>query len=152
VEIPFFGSWEYTLPMSSILRSPSRADTELNWAQYYKLRNRARMGLLAFAIAAYLLPIPVGIVSHTMRPNIQMAVFLVVILTVAAICAIPLFQWAAWRCPRCGKKFAEPQRRFGFGVGSWILPLVLMLWRLVFDSRCGTCKLPCGTTAIRANS
>jgi hypothetical protein len=105
------------------------------------------MGLLAFAIAAYLLPILVGFVSHTMGPKSQMAVFFVVILTAAAICAMPLVKWAAWRCPRCGKKFAEPQRRFG-----WLYSLVLVFWRLAFDSRCATCSLPCGTTAIDANS
>ena len=72
------------------------------------------MGLLAFAIAAYLLPRLVGFVSHTMGPKSQMAVFFsCLFLTAAAICAMPLVKWAAWRCPpRCGNEVRRAAKTF----------------------------------------
>src|SRR5689334_13584264 len=120
--------------MSTILPPANPQDIQQEWNKYYRLRQRARLGLLAFLIAAYLLPIPVGIATRNLHPNIQITVFAFVILIAAGVCAKPLFKWAAWKCPRCSKKFAEPQRRFG-----WLYSLVLVLWRLAFDSRCATC-------------
>ena len=47
------------------------AKTGINWAEYYRLRNRARWSLPAFLAAAYVLPIPLGIGLRNLRPAFQ---------------------------------------------------------------------------------
>lgn len=116
----------------------SNRNVQRSWADYYRLRNRARLGLLGFAVAVWLLAIPIGLLP--VRAWVMMALFFCAIGIVAVVCAVPLFKWGNWRCPRCGQKFAEPTLAFG---GFYLL--IPVLWRLAFDSSCGTCKLTCGT-------
>ena len=128
-------------PMTSTL-----GDTQQTWAEYYRLRSRARTSLLAFVVAAFFLPILIGVLAHTLRPSVELAVFLLTFGIIAIVCAVPLFKWANWVCPRCGKTFAEPKLSLGY------YSLIPVLWRLALDSRCGSCKLPCGASAIEGNS
>jgi hypothetical protein len=113
------------------------AKTGINWAEYYRLRNRARWSLPAFLAAAYVLPIPLGIGLRNLRPAFQEVVFFLVIGLAAFICFRPLFKWAAWMCPRCQKRFAEQNR-----------DAYIVLRRLVVDSSCANCKLRCGAAVI----
>jgi len=124
----------------------THGNTQHNWAEYYRLRERARISLLAFAVAAFLLPIPLGILMTKLRLSVGLLLFFLILGIAAVVCAVPLFKWANWRCPRCGQRFAEPKVAFGF------YSVIPVLWRLAVNSQCGSCKLACGEPRIGANS
>jgi hypothetical protein len=96
-------------------------NTQQTWAEYYRLRNQARIGLLAFVVAGFLLPIPIGILSVIVPSYITWLVFFSAIGVAAFVCAVPIAKWGNLRCPRCGKRFAEPKWFIG-GYAVLLLP------------------------------
>lgn len=111
------------------------------WEEYYQSRSRARLSLVAFVIAAWILPIALAILLRNRSTVVQIAAFFIAMVVAGVAILGPVFTWAKWKCPRCKKKFSEPQRKFVLNA-IWLLPPVL--WRLVAGSRCASCKLRCG--------
>jgi len=111
------------------------------WEEYYHIRNRARLGLIVFVIAAWTVPIPVAIIFRNRSMLVEMVAFFVAMGFAATITLPPVFRWANWKCPRCNEKFSEPERR-SLTTPVWLL--LPVLWRLVADSPCARCKLRSG--------
>ena|SRR5579871_1470687 len=113
------------------------------WDEYYRLRKRARLAVLAFPIVVLMLGIgPIAdwlsLVLQDLGPTTQVIFLVFVIGLVSVLMAVPLLQWASWRCPRCGEKFVQPPGRLGFSA------LVQVARKLTTDSVCASCQLPCG--------
>ena len=119
-------------------------DSPQPWREYYALRNRARLSLLAIPISLYLFLVvfPNTLVDklNNLPDPLRLIVVFVGIGLATIVFAVPVLKWAEWRCPRCGEKFAQPKMQFGT-----IYLLLLIGWRLVLGWHCATCKLPCGS-------
>lgn len=108
------------------------------WREYYALRKRARLSALALIFV--LVPVAGLLLTLLDRLNLPawayMTIFLGVNVAVIVLFSLPTIKWANWRCPRCGKPFAQPT---GYP-GS---PLSILV-RFFLPSCCANCKLPCG--------
>ena len=126
------------------------SDYPQQWNEYYALRNRARLSLLAMAVCLYLLVVkpPNALLDklNSLPDPIKLTVVLVGIGVATIVLAVPLLRWAEWKCPGCGNKFVQPGFEFG------ILTVVTYIaWRLVSGWHCAICKLPCGAHLEHAN-
>lgn len=114
-----------------------------NWAEYYRLRNLARLSLLSIPVGLYLLlSVPETLKSrlNDLRFPAQITLIFGVIGIMAIVFSVPVLKWVEWRCPRCGEKFVQAKGQFGY------YALGRALWRLVFNSRCATCNLRSGAS------
>ena len=116
------------------------------WAEYYRLRKRARLSILAFPIVGWMLtqgPVAdwVRLVLQELGPIAQVIFIFLVVGLATALIAVPLLQWAAWRCPRCGEKFVQPPRQHGRPGFDAVISVARSLFT---ESRCASCQLPCG--------
>jgi predicted RNA-binding Zn-ribbon protein involved in translation (DUF1610 family) len=138
-----------TLRLPATTSSWRMGDPSQVWAEYYRLRNWARLSLVGFPVALYLVvqtPEPLLLRLNALPETSLIAVIFVFLGAGAVVFSIPLLRWIEWRCPRCGEKFAAPRANFG------LFTLVFVLWGLAFGSRCGGCKLECGASEIRVTS
>jgi hypothetical protein len=134
-------------PMPELI--PTQEITQPNWMEYYRLRRWARIGLLGFVLAAFCVPIVVAVAAHNLPTAVELALFFVSMAATAIVCFRPLVRWFNWRCPRCGEKFAEPKASRAWLKGPQPVHLLIpLLWRLAVNSRCGSCKLACGESAL----
>jgi hypothetical protein len=121
------------------------------WEDYYRLRNWARLTLLALAIGLYILVEFTTPLSSRLS-GLSFPLQLTVIFTAIGLCtiliSIPVLKWAEWPCPRCGWKFVQPKLHWG----NPLLVFVLVLRRLVFDSSCAGCRLKCGDSTNEFDS
>jgi hypothetical protein len=134
-------------PLVATSRLQAQRCAQQIWAEYYRLRSWARLSLVAIPVTLYivlLMRVPLSLKLSTLSFPIQVTVLFSAIGLAAVAFAAPVLKWAEWPCPRCGWKFAHPKIYLGK------LGLVLVLWRLVFDSRCSGCKLPCGAPTSEA--
>ena len=127
-----------------------QSDSHQPWGEYYALRNRARLSLFAIPICLYLLSVkpPEMLLDklNNLPESLKLSVLFVGIGLATIVFAVPLLQWAQWRCPRCGEKFVQPKMQFGI-----FFVLFLIGGRLVFGSHCATCKLSCGADIGHVN-
>jgi hypothetical protein len=117
--------------------------TQQIWGEYYRLRNWARLSVIAIPVTLYIVlstRVPLSLKLSTLSFPIQVTALFSAIGLATVAFAAPVLRWAEWPCPRCGWKFAQPKIYLGK------LVLIFVLWRLVFDSRCSDCKLPCGAS------
>jgi len=115
------------------------------WSEYNRLRNWARLTLVALPAALYLLiqkHETLSLELSRLSSGLQIAIVFVIIGIGTVLFSIPMLRWADWRCPRCGEKFAQPKAYFG------TLTIISLARRLIFDSSCTACKLRCGTPVI----
>jgi hypothetical protein len=121
---------------------------QMIWAEYYRLRNWARLSLVSLPAALFMsirMPEPILLMLNALPLDSQLAIIFVIIGLGAVFFSMPVLKWADWRCPRCGEKFVQRKIYFGF------LALTPLVWRLVFNSSCPTCKLRCGAPMISAD-
>ena len=110
------------------------------WAEYYRRRNWARFSLIAIPVALYALvqlSAPLSLKLSTLSFSAQIAIIFSAIGLATVAFAAPVLKWAEWPCPRCGWKFVQPKINLGK------LSLIVVLWKLIFESRCPNCKMPC---------
>ena len=128
--------------MASTENSAARSteqDALAPWREYYALRRRAQLSVLALI---FVLPLVTALVlAITDRlPNLPPWASMVILIgsgsAVTVLFCLPAIQWANWRCPRCGKTFAQPAGHPG--------SVFAVLIRFVAPSRCASCWLPCG--------
>jgi hypothetical protein len=111
------------------------------WKDYYRLRNVARLTLLALPVGLGVLLAfsePLSLRLSNLSSPWQITVIFSGIGLATVLVSIPLLKWAEWPCPRCGRKFAQPKVPLGKFV------FVQLLWRLIFDSSCANCGLESG--------
>jgi len=127
------------------------------WAEYYRLRRSARLGVLALPVILVVLdkgPLAIWLkgILGTLRDNLQVAIVLSIIGVTTFVIAWPLLKWMAWRCPNCGNKFVQTKMEANVlaALGkAWIV--LIAFSKLAFDSRCVTCGLKRGTSKTAAD-
>ena len=116
-------------------------DPREGWANYYALRNWARLTAVAVPIAVVLIivALPKSLMDRLIALPRQalLAVVLTSIGIAAVVFAVPVLRWARWKCPRCGESFALP-------TGMQPRKTDALFVRLLFKSQCANCRLPCG--------
>jgi hypothetical protein len=123
----------------------ARFELQSDWNEYYRLRNRARFGIVGLILVLFLLAAAPSLLAKVtdlvsgLSPGLQKTLGVSAIGLFALLPCALLLQWIEWRCPRCGKKFAQPSP------GPGIAALIAVFWRLLADSRCGSCHLRCGS-------
>jgi len=118
------------------------ADFQQQWAEYYGLRRSARIAALALPALIALLSVgPIAQLLGRLLLAISLPFQVVVVLSVIGLAtvlvAVPILDWARWRCPQCGHSFVQPR--------ATPAALFLVFRRLIVDSPCATCKLECGS-------
>ena len=119
--------------MASLERDPQQ-----RWQEYYALRKRARLSLLALLIVLALVvePLLIWLIDRVSSQGAQLAILYGGGILVIIAFAVPVVKWAQWRCPRCGKRFAQSA-----AVPGNVFAIVP---RLLFPWRCANCRLDCG--------
>jgi ribosomal protein L37AE/L43A len=121
------------------------ANTEGAWPEYYRLRLLARLSAVALPLWIYFLARDPKMWVAWLAPNsvvAQLVAFSVLLVTVLALCSIPLIKWSEWGCPRCGHPFARPAFSPSYSL------VIAVPWKLVVDSRCPQCGLARGSSGF----
>jgi len=139
--------WFFNFGICCIMVMPSSGEifmayvagsSEQSCREYYSVRNRARLSLLAIPICLYLLFVkPPEILLdrlNNLPDSLKLTVIFVGIGLATVLFAAPVLRWADWKCPRCGEKFVQPKIQFG----TYYL-LFIIVWRLVLGRQCATC-------------
>ena len=116
-----------------------KGNSDSAWAEYYRLRNRARISVISLPVALILLVLdPASLMTRVrdflsgLSPSFQIGVVFGLIGCATILIAAPLLKWSEWRCPRCAHRFALPPPLGQFTI-------VPLLARLVVDWGCASC-------------
>jgi hypothetical protein len=113
-------------------------EQQAGWADYCRRRNWARLSLLLVAVAPFFLRkmLPHLLLKLTYLSWISYALATLLFVGIAVfVVGAPLWYWAAWKCPKCGNRFAFRDSNYSPGA-LWFS----ILWRLAFSSRCAFCS------------
>lgn len=113
-------------------------DAKSFWREYYALRNRARLSVLAavFVLALVTGPLTIALIDRVNLPQWGSIALLFGVNGAAIVLfSLPMIKWSNWRCPRCGKAFAQPTAYRG--------NVLAILVRFLSPSCCANCGLLC---------